>query len=136
GHNIRSGIDYNIDKNNTISLSDNINIRNRDRYQTGTTLSYLNGFSSGNLAQNNQSLGNGTNLDFNLDYTHKFKKPQEELTANIGYSTEHDNNTDNLHTTTFNYPASYSDFYQNNYTTQRQRNLNLQLDYTLPLKHG
>ena len=136
GHNIRSGIDYNIDNNNTLSFSDNVNIRDRNRYQDGLTNSYTNGFHSSILTQNNTSKGTGTNLDFNLDYEHKFKKPQEVLTANIGYSTEHDNNTDNLNTNTFNYPASNNDFLQNNYTLTHQHNLNLQADYTLPLKNG
>ncbi|WP_462264071.1 TonB-dependent receptor [Mucilaginibacter sp.] len=136
GHNIRSGIDYNLDKNNTLSFSNNINIRDRDRFQNGSTDTYLNGVYSQVLGQNNSSYGSGTNLDFNLDYVHKFKKPQEELTTNIGYSTEKNDNTDNLQTSRLYLPSTNIPFYQLNNTTGRQHNLNLQADYTLPLKNG
>ncbi|GAB2699537.1 outer membrane beta-barrel family protein [Mucilaginibacter koreensis] len=136
GHNIRTGIDYNLDKNNTLSFSNNINIRDRDRFQNGTTNTALNGFRTQILEQDNKSYGSGTNLDFNLDYVHKFAKPKEELTTNIGYSTERNSNTDYLNTNRFYFPTTFDPFYQNNYTKGRQGNLNLQADYTLPLKNG
>jgi outer membrane receptor protein involved in Fe transport len=136
GHNIRTGIDYNLDKNNTLSLSNNINIRDRDRFQNGTTNTALNNVATQVLGQNNSSYGTGTNLDFNLDYVHRFAKPKEELTTNIGYSTERNSNTDFLNTTRLYLPSNFDPFYQNNYTKGRQGNLNLQADYTLPLKDG
>jgi outer membrane receptor protein involved in Fe transport len=136
GHNIRSGIDYNIDPKTTISFSDNINIRNRDRLQNGNTQITDNSSLLEMLQQNNVTHSSGTNLDFNLDFDHKFKKPQEELTANIGYSTSHDNGFDFLNTGyNFYNPDSAYNYQQNNHTIGHQRNWNLQADYTVPLNN-
>lgn len=136
GYNIRSGIDYNIDPKTTISFSDNINIRDRNRMQTGGTNIAEGGLPSEILNQNNHSASHGNNLDFNLDFDHKFKKPQEELTANIGFSTSHDNNYDYLNTNYnfFNPDTAYL-FEQDNHTIGHQHNWNIQADYTLPMNN-
>jgi outer membrane receptor protein involved in Fe transport len=137
GQNIRSGIDINLDKRSTLSFSNNINIRNRDVYQTGPTL-----ISEGNtllqqVAQNNISTGNGTNLDFSLDFDHKFKKKDEELTANIDFGYDHNYEFDDLNSGYYYYQIpSYFLSTQNNTTLGTQRNWNFQADYTLPLKNG
>lgn len=138
-HNIRSGIDYNLDKLTTLSFTNNVNIRDIKRYQTGST-SVLNADGSPNqtFTRNNYSTGPGHNLDFNLDLDKKFKKPQEELTANIGYSTSSNHNTDNLNTD-YQYYIPTRSFYnagQLNNTFGKQHNLNLQADYTLPLSNN
>lgn len=136
GHNIRSGIDYNIDPKTTISFSDNINIRDRDRYQNGNTQITNDGALLEMLGQNNTTHNSGTNLDFNLDFDHKFKKKDEELTANIGYSTSHDNEYDYLNTAyNFYNPDSVYNYHQNNHIIGHQRNWNLQADYVLPLNN-
>lgn len=137
GHNIRTGIDYNLNKNNTISFSDNINIRNRDRYQTGGTDILDGGDLTQKVLQDNKSTGRGISVDLNLDYDHKFKKPQEELTASVGYSHGHDNNYDYLNSQYYYYdPAYYNEVLQNNHTLSNEHNITLQSDYTLPLKNG
>jgi outer membrane receptor protein involved in Fe transport len=136
GYNIRSGIDYNIDPKTTISFSDNINIRDRNRVQAGGTSIAENGVASEILNQNNHSTSSGNNLDFNLDFDHKYKKTGEELTANVGFSTSHDNNFDYLNTNYnfFNPDTAYL-FQQDNHTIGHQHNWNLQADYTLPLNN-
>jgi len=142
GQNIRSGIDYNIDPKTTISFSDNINIRDRDRYQNGITQIIGDNNVTQIVNQNNYSPDKGTNLDFNLDFDHKFKKKDEELTANIGYSTSHDNGYDYLNTMydntiySNNAPLTDYSYLQDDHTVGHQHNLNLQADYTLPLKNG
>ena len=136
GHNIRSGIDYNIDPKTTISFSENINIRDRDRLQNGNTQITQDGALLEMLGQNNTSHNSGTNLDFNLDFDHKFKKKDEELTANIGHSTSHDNQYDYLNTAyNFYNPDSAYNYKQNNHTIGHQNNWNLQADYTVPLNN-
>ncbi|WP_426669520.1 TonB-dependent receptor domain-containing protein [Mucilaginibacter sp. McL0603] len=137
GHNIRSGIDYNIDPKTTISFSDNINIRDRDRDQNGNTQITNDGALLQTLVQNNTTHSTGTNLDFNLDFNHKFKKKDEELTANIGYSTSHDNEYDYLNTAySFYNPDSAYNYQQNNHIIGHQHNWNLQADYVLPLNNN
>jgi outer membrane receptor protein involved in Fe transport len=137
GQNIRSGIDYNIDPKTTISFSDNINLRSRTRYQDGTTDEIGDGNLAQQVLQNNTSPGSGHNYDFNLDFDHKYKKQDEELTADIGYSTGNETDYDYLNTGYINYgPNSEYSFLQDDQTINHQHNWNLQLDYTLPLKNG
>ncbi|MBS7565933.1 TonB-dependent receptor [Mucilaginibacter sp. Bleaf8] len=133
-HNIRAGIDYNLDPKTVVSLSGNLNVRSRDRFQDGSTNIRPLGVLSQTVGQNNQSYNDGNNLDVNADFSHKFKKQGEELTANVGYSSEKENSTDNLKTTySFLTDNRSRVFEQNNYTNGKQRNWNLQADYTLPL---
>jgi outer membrane receptor protein involved in Fe transport len=132
GQNIRSGIDFFLDDKNTLSFSDNINIRKRVFNQNGLTTITQNGTPYELQDQNNINSGSGTNVDLSLDFDHKFAKKQEELTANIGYSNDANNSLANLNTTTSNQPSSI----YNNTTKGNQHNITLQADYTLPLKDG
>ncbi len=84
GHNIRSGIDINLDPKTTLSFSDNVNIRDRNRYQNGNTQIMADNNLLEMLSQNNTSHSSGTNLDFNLDFNHKFKKSRKSLPPTSG----------------------------------------------------
>ncbi|WP_342646800.1 outer membrane beta-barrel family protein [Mucilaginibacter sp. CSA2-8R] len=134
-HNIRTGIDINLSPKTVLTLSDNINIRNRDRFQNGLTSITSRNVLLQQLSQNNTSYNSGTNVDLNADFSHKFKKQGQELTANVGYSTEKENGDEYLNTLYNFYTGTRRDstFKQNNFTDQKQRNLNLQADYTMPL---
>lgn len=136
-NNIRSGIDFTLDRKTTLSFSDNINIRNNDRAQTGFTNLVSPDYTQ-NITRNNYSSGDGHNLDFNLDFSHKYKKPQQELTANIGYSTSKNNNTDNLNSGYDYSTPGFVDYslLQRNLNYGKQHNINLQADYVLPLNHN
>jgi outer membrane receptor protein involved in Fe transport len=137
GANIRTGIDYNINKYNTLSFTNNINIRDRTRYQTGGTNITDGGLLSQVINQNNTSKDHGLNLDFNLDYDHKFKKQGEELTISGDYSKGDDTNHDFFYSNYYYYTLPLYDYtLQNNTTTTHQHFITLQSDYTLPLKNG
>jgi outer membrane receptor protein involved in Fe transport len=137
GQNIRSGIDFNIDPKTTISFTNNINIRNRYRDQYGNTLIARNDTTLQTINQNNLSNGHGTNLDFTLDFDHKYKKKGEEWTATLGYSSDKNNNFDNLNSDyEYFYPASTFNSVQHNTTDGRQHNYIAQSDFTLPLTNG
>ncbi len=134
-HNIRTGIDINLTPKTVLTLSDNINIRNRDRFQNGLTNITSRNVLLQRLGQNNTSYSSGTNVDLNADFSHKYKQQGQELTANIGYSTEKENGDEYLNTLYNFYSPVRRDsaFQQNNFTNQKQRNLNFQADYTMPL---
>ncbi|ASU35831.1 hypothetical protein MuYL_3946 [Mucilaginibacter xinganensis] len=137
GQNIRGGIDINLDPKTTLGFSTNVNIRDRDRLQTGSTLITQNGILQQRIGQNNASNGSGTNLDFNMDFSHKYKKKGEELTANVNYGTDKNNNFDNLISEYNDYiTPSYLLTQQNNTTVGKGKNWNIQADYTLPLTNG
>jgi outer membrane receptor protein involved in Fe transport len=136
GQNIRSGIDFNIDPKTTISFTNNINIRNRYRDQYGNT-SIVNDSLLQRIDQNNLSNGHGTNLDFTLDFDHKYKKKGEEWTATLGYSSDKNNNFDDLNSDyEYFYPASTFNSVQHNTTDGWQHNYIAQSDFTLPLTNG
>ncbi len=75
------GWDYDINKNNSIAASVRYGLRDAFNYQDNLlTTSYLNSvLSSSSLRQVNVIDNSGT-VDLNLDYTHLFKKPQQEFT--------------------------------------------------------
>lgn len=134
-HNIRTGIDINLDPKTVLTFSDNINIRDRDRYQNGGTGITTKNVLTQKLAQDNFSGNSGNNFDLNADFSHKYKQQGQELTANVGYSSQKEDGSENLYTKYNYYSPAKADsiFRQNNYTTGRQRNLNFQADYTMPL---
>jgi outer membrane receptor protein involved in Fe transport len=134
-HNIRTGIDINLDPKTVLTLSDNINIRDRDRLQNGVTNTSSQNILRQLTTQNNFSGNSGTNFDLNADFSHRYKKQGQELTANIGYSTQNEDGDENLSTLYDVYSPSRStrNFRQNTYTDGKQRNLNFQADYTMPL---
>lgn len=137
GQNIRTGIDITLNPKTTLSFTNNINLRTRDRNQNGSTI-IANGDSLlQRINQNNLSHGTGTNLDFTTDFDHKFKKKGEELTATLGYSIDKNDNFDNLNSDYdyFTIPEDFNSI-QHNTTTGRQHNWIMQSDYTLPLNHG
>lgn len=134
-HNIRTGIDINLDPKTVLTLSDNINIRDRDRFQDGVTNTSSQNVLRQLTTQNNFSGNSGTNIDLNADFSHKYKKQGQELTANIGYSTEKEDGNESLSTIydVYSPVASNRAFKQNTNTDGKQRNLNFQADYTMPL---
>lgn len=132
-HNIRAGIDWNAGDKTTISLSGNVNTRQRDRFQTGSTDLFGQSGLTQQTIQDNVSNGSGTNYDINLDLDQKFKRKGEQLTANIGYSKGDEDNYDYLNTAYRYYqPVSATNFLQNNYNKERGNNWNIQADYVLP----
>lgn len=140
GSNIRGGVDINFDPKTTLSFSANVNLRNRDRSQYGTTdIRNSAGALTRQTIQNStsHSIGGGNN-DFGIDFNHKYKKQGEELTANIGYSNGYESNIDVLDYFQTNLlPASAnSKRLQRNINGGDGYSLNLQADYTLPLSKG
>lgn len=138
-HNVRAGIDINLDPKTTLSFSGNANLRNRNRFQYGDTriTDGLTGALKQLTSQDASSYTHGNrNLDYNADFDHKYKKG--ELTANIGYSTGHED-ADDYQTTTYNtyLPVpSYRQRKQINANGERGHNINLQADYTQPLSNN
>ncbi|WP_345950485.1 TonB-dependent receptor [Mucilaginibacter sp. PAMB04274] len=135
-HNVRTGIDFNLSPKTVLTLSDNINVRDRDRFQNGETRTTTRNALTQLTQQNNFSGNSGINFDANADFSHKYKKQGQELTANLGYSSEKEDGDENL-STVYNYYRNNittgRSFNQNTYTNGKQRNFNLQADYTMPL---
>jgi outer membrane receptor protein involved in Fe transport len=140
GNQIKAGIDYNLTNKTTVSFSSNINIRDNDRIQNGTT----NGINSQQAlalqqVTSNNSDNKGNNHDFNIDFSQKFKKPKEELTANFALAKGNENNVDNINTYQYTFIPVKPDSVSRQFNTNlgNNRNWNLQADYTDPIgKNG
>jgi outer membrane receptor protein involved in Fe transport len=138
-HNVRAGVDFNLDDKTTLSFNGNANLRNRDRSQFGNT-SIRN--SSNALTQytqqNTTSYSHGnSNYDFNSDFEHRYKKQGQVLTANVGYSIGNESAIDSQLINYANYlPPSSRTHRQFNDNGQKSYNVNLQADYTLPMSNG
>lgn len=123
------GIDYDIDKLNTLSFVGNIFHYNRDI----SVRNYLNFFNANNIntmnIRNNTNDGReGTNFDFTLTYTKKFETKGKDFTTFVNYSRRREDS-----------PMSYTNFDTTGipYYTQKDSYfifnfLNGQADYTHP----
>jgi outer membrane receptor protein involved in Fe transport len=126
------GFDYLIDNANTLSLSGTYN--NRDRTINQNIL--FNNINSGNIITqqytryNNES-HNGTALEFDLSYDHKFSKPKEDFSASLSFSNNTDDET--LNSNQQNYLPSLNKWLQNTYTNGKFTLGTLQMDYVHPL---
>lgn len=136
GHNLKAGIDYYLAERSVISFSSGLNFRNGD---DNTLLNIDQFYSNRNpyllSARNNNEQQKGNSYDLNLDFTQKFKKPKEELTASLSFSEGNNDNYQVYNTHTYNVNGTST----NDLDIQRtnrdgmNRNYNVQLDYTLPI---
>jgi len=128
------GFDYLPDKNNTLSLSGTYN--NRDR-TINQTLLFNNLNSIGNITQqytrNNNEAHNGTALDINFSFDHKFDKPKQDLSASLYFSSNTDDETLNIFEQ--NYLPLNDVLKQNTYTNGKYTLGAVQIDYYQPLSN-
>lgn len=137
GHNVKAGIDYYLNSKSTISFTGGFNIRDNDRTDY-ITIDKL-GAQKNPLElskRNNTNNGSGNSYDLGLDFTHKFKKPKEEITFNASFSEGTNDNLQFYNTDVYNVNGidvnSLPDILRNT-GTGLNRNYNLQADYTLPV---
>lgn len=135
GNQIKAGIDYNLTDKSTLGFSSNINFRDNNRAQNSTTniISPVL-VQNGTLLANTYSPGTGNNHDFNLDYSKKFNKPKEEITANFSLAQGAEDNNDDLTNANYNFAGTTTAHKtQFNVNTGQSRNWNIQTDYTDPI---
>lgn len=131
GHSAKLGMDYYLNQTTTIGISGNVSIRdnqrNEDLFYRYENLPNLNGTSNRASRQTENDFG----YDLNLDFRKEFKRPGEELTFNGAYGRNKEDGV-NTFDQTFSNPLSPADR-QINDTYERGDNINLQLDYVLPI---
>lgn len=128
----RLGWDYDINKYNSINATLRYGARNNTQFQdnfiTKTTGAYFPVYN----ARNVQTKDNSGTLDANVDYTHTYAKPEQELTLSAQYSR---NNRNNNFTADILSSADFATL------TARQQNLNdsynqestIKADYQTPI---
>ena len=137
-HNIRAGVDFNLDDKTTLSFNANANLRNRNRAQFGNTTVDSAHILTRYTQQNTTSYSHGnSNYDFNSDFEHRYKKQGEVLTANVGYSIGREAAVDSQLIHYNNYVPPYTSIHrQFNDNGQKSYNVNLQADFSLPMSQG
>ena len=137
GHNAKAGLDYYLTDKDVISFAAGFNLRDNDRteFLTIDQLDKLN--QPLELSRRtNTNLGSGGSYDLNLDYSHKFKQPREEITFNLSFSEGTNDNLQIYNTDIYNVngnPVSQRPDLIRNDGSGLNRNYNAQTDYTLPI---
>ncbi|MCW3464693.1 outer membrane beta-barrel family protein [Chitinophaga nivalis] len=126
-------LNYDIDSTNFLTVYGGLNKGNSGNFSPQDIFHYdslRHLTQSGYYTSENKS--NSSGLDLGLDYQHKFKKPDHEFSfvANMNSSLSN-SYTDNQQR---NQPGTDS-FYRNN-NIEKNREINLQTDYSLPLRKG
>lgn len=141
-------------QNNTLKLSAERYFSEKTSVALSGNFSFGNDLDQDNLSQQflsakNTLLDYGTGLnaekqnefgyDLNLDFSHKFKKPKQEITGNFSYGNGSENQTARIIQDFFNSNGGVS---KNRISSNRRNDIsngtnsyNLQLDYVLPLKN-
>lgn len=137
GHNVKAGMDYYVTDKSMLSFSGNFNTRDNDRTEL-LKVNRLNADHSPMELSNRSNInnGNGNSYDLNLDFSHKFKKPKEELTFNLGYSKGTNDNNQTYTTEFYNRRGQYAvfpDSINTNIGTGSNKSYNIQADYSLPV---
>lgn len=137
GHNAKAGLDYYLTDKDVLSFAAGFNLRDNDRTEF-LNINKLNALNRPVELSNrvNSNLGSGGSYDLNLDYSHKFKKPREEITFNLSFSEGTNDNLQLYNTDIYNVdgvPVSQRPELIRNDGSGLNRNYNAQTDYTLPV---
>jgi len=139
GHNIRAGLDYFINKKNTLSFSFGYN-RNDSKDTSNLTADNLRWFLNEKQSYNTylrDGAGKryGNNLSGNITYKKTFNKQGMELTSDL-YYTEIFGNTKNQYLQHFTLPDTLSDYFQKTNSDMRNRSASAQVDFITPVGNG
>lgn len=137
-HTVKAGIEHYLSENTSLGLTGNLNLRNENNRENINQFFY-------NSQHNMTDSGPGFNMDtednigydVNLDFLHKFNKKGEELSANFSFGKRSEEEYENIVQQFFdinnNISVNRLGIDRINDVTQKNRNINLQLDYIKPL---
>ena len=125
--NYQLGWDWDISKNNSVAASVRYGARNQNSYQDALT-TYRNAVLTS--TRDVVTKDNSGTVDANIDFTHTFKKPQEELTVSAQYSR---NDRTNDFTNRIYGLNGAADTYISNMNPSYNQESTVQVDYQNPL---
>lgn len=136
-HNLRTGFDYFINKQNTLSFNVSYNPHNSishsetdSKSQTGSSDAFNKIYKLDNDWTNaNQNIG------ANLFYKHEFQKKGQELSVDVYYSHRWGNKI-NYSMEDYSQPANREDFYNLEKTDARNQYTTAQIDFVTPIGNG
>jgi ferric enterobactin receptor len=132
----KAGVDYRLSSKDVLSLSGvyAASVIDRNEWLTVNNLTES-GMPVDLSTRHNLTSGNGNSEEVALDYTHSFKRPQEQLTFDFDYARSLTDNTQlyNTYFSNVNGISSDSTAVLKDIKRAFNRNYNLQLDYATPL---
>lgn len=129
-HTVRTGVDYYMHENTTVSLGANISFRDRNSSSLMDYTYYnLPAYGANSLRKSNQN-GDSFGVDLSLDFVQNLKREGEEIFANVTFGKD---NREGYNDYFQDYASGRADFVRLNNTTDLGYNWNFQFDYTLPL---
>ena len=126
------GWDYDINKNNFLTASVKYSLRNFNNYQKNLfTQNFMNDTLSSSNTRNTDVTSLSGNVDFNLNYVHNFKKPQQEFSLLGLYS--RNNGTNNFTNSILDSSDAYIASRLKNVNKSYNQEITFQADYQMPI---
>lgn len=132
GHNVNFGVEYFITEN--ASIINGINFRKDDSFNNENVDFFYfdqNNISTFDRNRFNASTGDEISVEYNLNFTQKFKKNDHKLTIDIAVSDNNENDYSTITDQVINNPISL--FIENTANLQKQQRNLIQSDYVLPI---
>ncbi len=137
GNNLRLGLDYNISKTSTITLSSHysINMGTNDRFTDYRGLDFESNLES-QYIRDTREISRSTNKDYAIGYQNRFNKKFQNLTADLSYNS---GNSEGIMSMTEEYdllnyiPDLSSPLQQQTNDLQNETNLIIRTDYVHPI---
>ncbi len=131
-HNVKLGLDYFLDKQNTLGFSVNFRDQQRSGSSKNTNQEFdLSNNMSADYFSTSNSTDKGYSLDANANYTLKFKNPQQSFTADFSYSRDKDDENEENYDTYIS-PVNNTPFKQNEVSNELRNSFSGKLDYVHP----
>ncbi|WP_286590312.1 TonB-dependent receptor [Sphingobacterium sp. N143] len=129
-HTVKAGLDYYMTDKTSFSFSGNLSVRDNNRTEDLMYQFFKQSQQTGNSNRTSKQLEDDLGYEFTADFRHEFKRQGEELTGNASYGRDKEDGTNDFF-------QLYSDGRPNtsrkNVTSEDGKNINVQLDYVLPL---
>ncbi|WP_423146743.1 TonB-dependent receptor domain-containing protein [Rubrolithibacter danxiaensis] len=131
----KAGVEFFPNENTTIGLSGNISVRDNDRNETLNYEYFKLINPTGGSLRTSQQDETDNGYDLNLYYNQKLKRKGEELSGNLSFGQSKEDGIQNLNQNFFSYNNLNPDPNNGriNDTYEKGKNINIQLDYTLPV---
>lgn len=132
GHNVNFGVEYFITEN--ASIINGINFRKDDSFNNENVDFFYfdqNNISTFDRNRFNATIGDEISVEYNLNFTQKFKKDDHKLTIDIAVSDNNENDYSTITDQVINNPSSL--FIENTANLQKQQRNLIQSDYVLPI---
>ncbi len=132
-HSVRGGLDFTIDKLNSLSIINSFRIRDRNDNQTQNNFEYdANRNLVSHFLSNSFETDNSFGYEIGINYLKKFADPKQTFTGEFSFEYDTDNEEENT-TEESVFPSNPQPNLSRQYSKEKEYEGNLRLDYLHPL---